>query len=46
MTYDDHIKMFNKSRPTAERDFRKLSELNLVEKNIIGKKAHFTSPPY
>lgn len=46
MTYDDHIKMFNKSRPTAERDFRKLTELNLVEKNIIDKKAHFTSPSY
>ena len=38
MTYDDHINMFNKSKPTAERDFKKLIKLNLVKKNIVNNK--------
>ncbi len=46
MTYDDHIKMFNTSKPTAERDFRKLLELNLVKKSIVNKKALFSAPDY
>ena len=46
MTYDDHIKMFNTSKPTAERDFRKLVELNLVKKTIVNRKAQFSSPDY
>ena len=46
MTYDDHIKMFNTSKPTAERDFRKLVKLNLVKKTIVNRKAQFSSPDY
>lgn len=46
MTYDDHMEMFNKSKPTAERDFRKLAQLNLVKKTIVNKKAQFSSPDY
>ena len=46
MTYDDHIKMFNTSKPTAERDFRKLAKLNLVKKSIVNRKVQFSSPDY
>lgn len=46
MTYDDHIKMFNTSKPTAERDFRKLAKLNLVKKSIANRKVQFSSPDY
>lgn len=46
MTYDDYIKMFNTSKPTAERDFRKLAKLNLVKKSIVNRKVQFSSPDY
>lgn len=46
MNYDDHIKMFNTSKPTAERDFKKLVELKLVKKTIVNRKAQFSSPDY
>ena len=46
MTYDDNIKMFNTSKPTAERDFRKLAKLNLVKKSIMNRKVQFSSPDY
>lgn len=46
ITYDNHINMFNKSKPTAERDFKKLIKLNLVKKNIVNRKVQFSSPDY
>lgn len=46
MTYEDHMKMFNTSKPTAERDFRKLANLNLVKKSIVNRKVQFSSPDY
>jgi len=46
MTYDDHMKMFNTSKPTAERDFRKLTNLNLVKKSIVNRKVQFSSTDY
>ncbi len=38
--------MFNTSKPTAERDFRKLAKLNLVKKSIVNRKVQFSSPDY
>ena len=46
MTYEDHMQMFNTSKPTAERDFRKLTKLNLVKKNIVNRKVQFSSYDY
>ena len=44
MTYDDHLNMFGKSKPTAERDFSKLVKLNLIKRNKLNKHVYFTSP--
>ena len=46
MSYEDHIKMFGKSKPTAERDFSKLLKLNLIKRNKNGKKVYFSSQDY
>lgn len=46
LSYEDHIKMFGKSKPTAERDFSKLLKLNLVKRNKKNKKVYFSSPDY
>ena len=46
MSYEDHIQMFGKSKPTAERDFSKLVKLNLVKRNKKNKKVYFSSPDY
>lgn len=42
MTYDDHLRMFGKSKPTAERDFSKLVKLNLIKRNKVNKRVYFT----
>ena len=44
MTYDDHLNMFGKSKPTAERDFSKLVKLNLIKRNKLNKHVYLTSP--
>lgn len=44
MTYDDHLRMFGKSRPTAERDFSKLVKHNLIKRNKVNKNVYFSSP--
>ena len=46
MSYEDHIALFGKSKPTAERDFSKLLKLNLVKRDIKNKKVYFSSPDY
>lgn len=43
MTYDDHLRMFGKSKPTAERDFSKLVKLNLIKRNKVNKHVYFTA---
>ena len=43
MTYDDHLCMFGKSKPTAERDFSKLVKLNLIKRNKVNKHVYFTA---
>ena len=44
MTYDDYLRMFGKSKPTAERDFSKLVKLNLIKRNNVNKNVYFSSP--
>ena len=44
MNYDDHLRMFGKSKPTAECDFSKLVKLNLIKRNNVNKRVYFSSP--